>query len=132
MNWSGWGTPVDIPVPLGGESNVLPRWSELKFNPLGLFNLRRHLGAFPAEQGIFMRYKHRFLGSDIAWFSAGLHKDGNHATPSNTYHSLFSTARQHTPTGNVGTKIRNELRDSVKSMVFDMVSTLNSTYNLYA
>jgi hypothetical protein len=79
MPWSGWGTHVDISMPPGGNGGV-PNWAELKFNPLGLYNLRCRLGALSREPGMFMRYKDRFLHSDIAWFASGLHTDGQHIT----------------------------------------------------
>ena len=121
MSWSGWGTHVDIAVPPGGNGG-LPEWSELKFNPLGLYNLRRRLGALKREAGVFMRYKDRFLQSDIAWFTAGLHNDGQHITSRDTYHPLFLTAREHTGTGEPANKLRNKLRDAVRDHVFDTVS----------
>ena len=121
MPWSGWGTHVDILVPPGGNGGV-PDWAELKFNPLGLFNLRRRLGALSREPGVFMRYKDKFLHSDIAWFASGLHNDGQHTTSRDTYHPLFLTAREHTGTGEPANKLRNKLRDSVRDHIFDVVS----------
>lgn len=122
MHWNGWSTPVDIKAPPGGDSPTVPDWADLKFNPLGIYNLRRRLGALPKEPGIFMRYKPKFLQSDLAWFSSGLHNDGQHMTPSNVYHQLFNTAREHTGTGEAATKRRNALRDTVRDQVFDTVS----------
>lgn len=122
MHWAGWGTPIDISIPPGGDGNV-PDWSDLKFNPLGLYNLRRRLGALHREPGVFMRYKANFLSSDLAWFASGMHKDGQHATPRDTYHPLFLTAREHTGTGEPATKLRNKLRDAVRDEIFDLVRT---------
>jgi hypothetical protein len=126
MHWSGWGTHIDIPVPPGGTGDV-PAWSDLKFNPLGIYNLRRRLGALQHEPGVFMRYKSNFASSDVAWFSAGMHNDGQHMTPRDTYHPLFMTAREHTGTGESATRLRNKLRDSVRDEIFDMVSALYHT-----
>jgi hypothetical protein len=121
MHWAGWGIPNDMPVPPGGDGPV-PPWTDLKFNPLGIYNLRRRLGALCQEPGVFMHHKDRFLSSDIAWFSGGLHNDGQHSTSRDTFHSLFHTARDNTGTGEPATKLRNKLRDSVCDLMFDTVS----------
>lgn len=125
MQWNGWGVPVDLPAPPGSGGNI-PPWTDLKFNPLGIFNLRRRLGALPREPGVFMQHKSRFLASDIAWFAAGLHNDGQHLTSRDTFHPLFKTAREHTGTGEPAQKLRNKLRDSVRDLVFDTVSEISS------
>jgi hypothetical protein len=125
MSRSGWGIPVDIPVPPGGTGGV-PDWTALKFNPLGVYNLRRRLGALSREPGVFMRYKDRFLNSDISWFASGLHNDGQHTTSRDTFHPLFLTAREHTGVGEPANKLRNKLRDSVRDHVFDMVSLMST------
>lgn len=126
MCWPGWGTPIDIPIPPGGEGDV-PDWSDLKFNPLGIYNLCHHLGALQRKPGTFMKYKSHFLSSDIAWFSAGIHKDGQHVMPRDTYHPLFLTAHKYTGTGESATKLRNKLRDAVRDEVFDLVSSFMKT-----
>ncbi|KAF8230973.1 hypothetical protein L208DRAFT_1378310 [Tricholoma matsutake] len=38
-----WGVPVSIPVPPYGDGDI-PPWSDLKFNPLGIYNLCHHIG----------------------------------------------------------------------------------------
>jgi hypothetical protein len=91
MRWTGWRVPNDMPIPPGGDGPIVPHWSDLKFNPLGIYNLRRRLGALSHEPGTFMRYKQNFLHSDIAWFTTGLHNDGQHGTARDTFHSLFHT-----------------------------------------
>jgi len=105
---------------------VVPDWTALKFNPLGVYNLRRRLGALSREPGVFMRYKDRFLNSDISWFASGLHNDGQHTTSRDTFHPLFLTAREHTGVGEPANKLRNKLRDSVRDHVFDMVSLMST------
>jgi hypothetical protein len=52
-----------------------PAWSQLKFNPVGLYSLRCHLGLIPQEPGIFQHYQQSFLAAEIAWFAAGLSED---------------------------------------------------------
>jgi hypothetical protein len=131
MPWTGWHVPIDIPIP-PNSNGAVPSWSELQFNPLGVYNLRRRLGALPQEPGIFMHHKQRFLQSDIAWFAAGLHDDGQHGTSHDTFHPLFHTARENTGTGEPATKLRNKLRDSVRDHIFDMVSLMKFLAQLYA
>lgn len=131
--WSGWHTDAHIPVPIPARpSPYVPDWSRLKFNPLGLYDLRRNLGAFPDEPGIFTTYKNQFMQSDIAWFAAGLHSDGQHTTPVDGYHPLFFTVREHTGTGEPAKKLRNHLRDSIRDAIFDMVSPRTHTFEQLA
>jgi hypothetical protein len=51
-----WGIAVDIPVLHFGDSG-LPQWANLKFNLLGIYNLRRHIGALASEPGVFTQYQ---------------------------------------------------------------------------
>src|ERR1700678_1039496 len=74
-------------------------WSDLKFNPLGLYSLRQRLGLLSDQRGIFTRYQQSFLASDIAWFAAGASEDKKHHVHPNTFHSLFGVSRENTPTG---------------------------------
>ena len=108
MKEFSWGIPVDIPCPPGGEG-PLPSWSELKFNPLGLYNLRRRLGALWKEPGIFMQHKSAFLASDIAWFAAGASVDGAHGIPSDAFHPLLETFCEHSPQGPAGQRLRTDV-----------------------
>ena len=128
MKWSGWGFAANIPVPPGGATQIIPEWIDLKFNPLGLFNLRRRLGALGDQPGIFTRYQGKFLQSDISWFAAGLHTDGQHFTPVDRCHPLFLTAREHTGVGVQAIRLRNDARDAVRDGVFDLVSTSTLTH----
>ncbi|KAJ7709315.1 hypothetical protein B0H14DRAFT_3172441 [Mycena olivaceomarginata] len=69
-----WGIPgIDIPVPPTrvGLSRDILTFRQLRFSPLGLYDLRRRLGVQPSEPGIFQRFRNRFLTSDIAWFAGG-------------------------------------------------------------
>jgi hypothetical protein len=120
MSPFNWGVTVDIPCPPGGNSPI-PAWTELKFNPLGLYNLRRRLGALPKEPGIFTRFKESFLASDIAWLAAGASEDGSHHLLHDRFHPLFQTFREHTPTGSSGQKLRNDVRKRIQQLLFDTV-----------
>jgi hypothetical protein len=98
-----------------------PSWQELKFNGMGLSHLRQKLGDFNQEPGVFQRYQHAFEAADIAWFAANLHNDGQHLTPMQTFHPMFHAAREHSPSGEQGTRERNALREKVRTLIFDLV-----------
>jgi hypothetical protein len=120
-----WGVPVNIPEPPGVGVQLLP-WQELKFNPVGLFNLRRHLGALPCKPGVFTTYQEHFLASDIAWFAAGLSEDGDHHTAMDTFHRLFSTLHENVPSGSVGQLLHKELQTNIRNLTFDLVNLYKS------
>jgi hypothetical protein len=126
MIWSGWGFATDIPTPPGGASQTIPAWNDLKFNPLGLYNLRRRLGALSDQPGVFARHRGGFLQSDISWFAAGLHTDGQHTIPMNQCHPLFLTAREHTGIGERANELRNKTKESVRDAIFDLVSIITT------
>ena len=109
-----WGIPVNIPKPPCVGSNIVP-WQELKFNPLGLFNLCHHFGALPNYQGCF-------ITSDIAWFATGLSRDGDHVTATDAFHQLFSTVCKGIPPGAQGQWLHKELQMNVWNLTFDLVN----------
>ena len=130
MPWKGWGTQVDFGAPPGATDEVTA-WKDLKFNPVGIFDLRRRLGVLKDEQGVFTRYQNHFLSSDLAWFAAGCHNDGNHTLRTNTFHPLFFEARSQTRDA----QERKEFKEKVGRLLFDLVSFLSSsschpTYNI--
>jgi hypothetical protein len=103
---------------------LLP-WSELKFNPVGLCNLRNRLGLFPKEPGIFTRNQERFLASDIAWFAAGASDDDNHYVRPDTFHPLFNVCRENLPTGRQGNQLWTSFRQNLQQLTFDLVRNFN-------
>jgi hypothetical protein len=119
----------DIPCPPGGEGPLL-LWADLKFNPLGLYNLRRRLGVLTKEPGIFLQYKDAFLASDIAWFAAGASTDGTHVLPMGSFHPSFETFRMNTPQGSAGQKLRTDVRKQIQNLTFDLVGHFLARYCL--
>lgn len=105
-------------------SGPLIPWSELKFNPVGLCNLRNRLGLFPREQGIFVKHQERFLASDIAWFAAGASDDDNHHVKPETFHELFMICRENLPTGPLGHQLWTSFRQNLQQLTFDLVGSL--------
>ena len=109
---------LEPPVGYGGQP--LP-WTELKFNPLGLYSLRQRLGMLSDECGIFAKYQQSFLASDIAWFAASTSEDNAHHVLLSTFHSLFGVSRENTPTGAPGNKLCGGIRHHLRQLTFDLV-----------
>jgi hypothetical protein len=55
---------TDIPAP-PGATRPIPEWTDLKFNPLGLFNLRHRLGMLTDQPGIFTQFSVAMVVTDI-------------------------------------------------------------------
>jgi hypothetical protein len=115
-----WGIPVNIPMPPSGDGE-LPPWTDLKFNPLGIYNLRRRIGALAGEPGVFTRYQHRFEAADLAWFAAGASEDDDHHIPADSFHQAFDILRTNLPSGEEGGKWRKQLRSRLGRIIFDLV-----------
>jgi hypothetical protein len=111
---------IHIRNPSSSTGTPLP-WIELKFNPVGLYNLRRHLTVFPKQPGLFERYKQRFIASDLAWFAAGASEDGTHSVPPNTFHQSFEIARENLQSGAAGKKNWAAMRSNLQQLTFDLV-----------
>jgi hypothetical protein len=120
MSWPGWGIPVDIPAP-ANATDTPTSFNRLKFNQLGLYDLRRRIGVLQHARGVFTKYQAKFLASDIAWFAAGAHKDGNHCVPPGEFHSFFKAVRE----GTMTREERNNIRQQVIELLFDIVSIPN-------
>ncbi|KAJ7267849.1 hypothetical protein C8J57DRAFT_1613969 [Mycena rebaudengoi] len=94
----------------------------LKFHPLGLFDLRRHLGALPRHPGIFERFRYRFIASGIAWFAAGACGDGLHIPQQPGFFSEFDDLRASLPPGDAGNTARKAFGESIRSLIFDLAT----------
>jgi len=124
-----WPIPVNILVPPGGNGKIIP-WSELKFNPLGLYHLRRWQGVFPNERGFFAANQAKFSAADIAWFAAGMHNDGQHSHAKDHFHPLHNDVRNQMSTGYADVKReRKALEKQVHDLTFDMVRFFSFTVN---
>ena len=106
--------------PVGYGRQPLP-WSDLKFNPLGLYSLRQCLGMFSDQPGIFTWYQQSFLVSDLAWYAAGASKDRVHHVRPNTFHPLFSVSRENTPTGVPGSKLCASVRQHLWQLTLSSI-----------
>ncbi|KAJ7259984.1 hypothetical protein B0H12DRAFT_1069881 [Mycena haematopus] len=126
-----WGIPgINLPVPPArvGPSRDVPPFKTLRFSPLGLYDLRRRLGAHPSEPGVFLRYRERFLTSDVAWFAGGASTDGKHVPATPGFFSDFATLRDSLPTGAVGNEARRMLNERMQHAVFDLATLWDRTF----
>ncbi|KAJ7192579.1 hypothetical protein GGX14DRAFT_594446 [Mycena pura] len=126
-----WGIPgINIPVPPArtGPAQDVPPLRSLRFSPLGLYDLRRRLGVFPTEPGIFQRYRERFLTADIAWFAGGASTDGRHATTTPGFMTEFQDLRDSLPTGHVGSEGRRALNERIQHAIFDLTTLWDRTF----
>jgi hypothetical protein len=118
--------------PVGYSGKPVP-WSDLKFNPLGLYSLRQRLRVLSASEQhrIFTRFQQSFLASDLAWFAAGTSEDKTHHVELNTFHPFFGASRENTPTGEAGNKLRAGVRQNLRQLTFDLVRLLDFLPHLY-
>ncbi|KAF9032733.1 hypothetical protein BJ165DRAFT_1410662 [Panaeolus papilionaceus] len=79
---------VSVSVPTGAGVSPID-WDQLKFHPIGLFDLCHLQGYFSRTPNIFQKYGFRFLASDIAWFAAVCHKDYNHHHTEDMFHEAY-------------------------------------------
>ena len=98
-----------------------PPWQDLKFNPLGLYNLHRRMGILNHQQAVFTQFKSNFLASDIAWFAAGTSDDNSHYWQPDSFHPLFQKSREGLPVGKAGDVLRANLCSNIRHLLFDMV-----------
>ena len=62
-----WGIPdVDIPDRLGANHLPITDWASLRFHPVGLLHLRRHLGVYPHIRNLFKERQSAFEASDAS------------------------------------------------------------------
>lgn len=121
-----WGTPgIEIPPPTATSlTQPVPRtFSKLSFDPQGVYDLRRMLGALPPYPGQYTTNQFRFNAADVAFFAAGCSNDGKHVTAHDEFHSTLVSMYQ--PAGKFGTDSRHKLRDVTQKLVFDAVCPAN-------
>ncbi|PPQ75452.1 hypothetical protein CVT25_008237, partial [Psilocybe cyanescens] len=108
-------------VPHNGDRTRIA-WTHLKFNPIGLYNLRLHQGTFPRLPNFYEANRARFDAADLAWFAAGMHKDGNHHHDPQSFHALAEALQKDTKDTSVSRLERKELLQRVQDLTFDMAT----------
>ncbi|KAJ7783594.1 hypothetical protein DFH07DRAFT_948615 [Mycena maculata] len=118
-------TPPVPPLSFNGYPgpNPLPL-HRLKFNPLGLYELRRHLG-LPLE---WNSYRTRFLASDLAWFASGASEDNQHWPNGQGFFPEFHGLRNSVPTNPAGYTARKEFSEKIRKVIFDLLTIWNRTW----
>ena len=96
-------------------------WSSFSFHPLGLYDLRRHLGKLPKEPGIYNLYLKYIKYSDLTWFAPGLAKKSPVETDRNSFHPEYLALRSTLPRNSVGTEQRSALRKQLQALTFDCI-----------
>ncbi|KAJ7717086.1 hypothetical protein B0H14DRAFT_3012347 [Mycena olivaceomarginata] len=125
-SWN-WRVPgVQVNPPHVWDPLVRPRsWSQLTFDPLSAYDLRRHLGARTDEEGQFKASIDRFLASDIAWLAAGASTDGRHGVAANQFFTEFDELRDSTVTGRSGSGDRKEFIENARKLLFDLATKID-------
>lgn len=95
-------------------------WDLLKFNQIGLFDVRRRIGVFATEPGVYDRHRARFDAADLAWFAAGLSTDVLRLTQ-NMFPPEFNDLREGMPSGEASSRARAAIRTRIQKLTFDLV-----------
>ena len=130
-----WGIPdVDIPDRLGANHLPITDWASLRFHPVGLLHLRRHLGVYPHIRNLFKERQSAFEASDIAWFGAGRHLDGRHHISLDKFHSEYMDLHNLCGNDKIKRQHQKKMLQDVLDLIYDLVSYLlrcSSTYSLH-
>ncbi|KAJ7726206.1 hypothetical protein B0H16DRAFT_1894840 [Mycena metata] len=129
-----WGIPEIRRPPLAPPSNgqypgrnPLPLHG-LRFNPLGAFDLRRHLGIFPHDPSIWNTYRQRFLAADIAWLATGASDDNQHEPGARGFFPEFRNLRDSLPSNDLGYTARADFSESIRRMIWDLAMMWDRTF----
>lgn len=90
-----------------------------QLNRVGTESVRTFLG----KDGKYTVYGPQFNAADKMLLLHGLHNDGTHNVPKDTFHPLFDIARQYY-VGEDGHKDRVAFREEMERLVFDAVRQL--------
>jgi hypothetical protein len=116
---NNWGTNVKIPAPPGARAQPLPL-SQIKYNPVGIYDIRRHCGALPHEPGIYDAHRPCFDAADLAWIATSLSLASNsQPLPPDSFPPEFEELRQGMPANSSGT--RATMRARLLKLIFNLV-----------
>jgi hypothetical protein len=102
--------PAPQPIPL----------HNLKFNPLGCYDVRRWPGILKRDPAIWNTHRQRFLASDIAWPASGA-SDNRYHTGFSGFFPELSTLRDSLPQDNQGYIARREFGLAIRKLIWDLV-----------
>ncbi|KDR71989.1 hypothetical protein GALMADRAFT_143340 [Galerina marginata CBS 339.88] len=120
-----WGLAVHIPTPANADAKLTPPWNSLpgSFSPLTVYYLRRWQGVFPGIRNFFIECQARFRSADIAWFTSGHNRDGNHIHPQTSFHPSLVTLVKETPS--------NQAKDERKALLAELKELMFDTATMY-
>ncbi|PPQ69419.1 hypothetical protein CVT26_002457 [Gymnopilus dilepis] len=117
MTFLGDPPPGAGPVPLS--------WDELRFHPVGLYDLRSRLMG-SVEPSVFQRFRPNFEAAEAAWFAAGLASSLSDI-PSDEFFPELHELRRNTSTRE-GTEIRKALRKRIRTLTFDCAALMDRAF----
>jgi hypothetical protein len=119
---SSWGTNVNIPVPSGAGAQPLSP-SQIKYNTLGINNVRRHCGTLPHEPGVYEANRPCFDAADLAWIATSLNLASNfYPVAPNSFPPEYAVLRNGMPKNSSGT--RATMRAHLQKLIFNLVCFL--------
>ncbi|KAJ7108829.1 hypothetical protein C8R44DRAFT_884860 [Mycena epipterygia] len=112
------------------ESNLGDNHSvdQLEFNPLGAYDLRRHLGVKTNEYARFNRSRQRFLASDISFLASGASEDGQHVPEGDLFFPELIRLYGVLAVGDPGKRARHEFNDRIRRSILDLATKWDRTY----
>lgn len=120
-----WTIPdIRVADPLNANQLPITPWPSLKFHPIGLLHLRRHLGVYPHIPGFFQQRQAAFEASDIAFFAAGRHRDGRHHVPHDRLHDEYLDLHAVCGDNKAKRGHQKQTLQNVLDLIFDLVSLL--------
>ena len=129
MHHWNWGIPVSILEPPGAGTQPLG-WQQLRFNQLRLYDLRRCIGVFTSEPGIYDNHHAQFASADLAWFATGLSTEVLHLTQ-NVFPLELQNLRQGMPTRPVGSQAQAAIHACIQKLTFDLVRIILTHSNAF-
>ena len=94
---------------------------------VGLSEIRKFYSNNAITEQIRGLATERFAAAELAWLVAGIHKDGDHEVPMNTFHRMHTNILKEMP----GREERGRWRDSLKDLLFDAVSHPSSVVYIF-
>ncbi|KAJ7763551.1 hypothetical protein DFH07DRAFT_956360 [Mycena maculata] len=112
--WNGF--PGKNPLPL----------HRLRFTPLGVYDLHRHLGVYAHSPEIWNTYHLRFKKSRIAWLASGVSTDNQHHPSDPGFFPELKALRDSLPIAEKGGYApRQEFVNNVREILFDVATILD-------
>ncbi|KAJ6573775.1 hypothetical protein DFH09DRAFT_1311864 [Mycena vulgaris] len=121
-NWRVPGVQVRTPATRIPISTTPASWSSLTFDPLSVFDLRRHLGARMDEVGRYMTSRSKFDTSNIAFLAAGASDDNQHNVDPSQFFPEFDDLRNVTPMGPAGNVERKLFTELARKTMWDLAT----------